>query len=160
MCISLIPQNMSINYIYSYIFTWFFSVLRSPEAAVLKTKTIFNQTAPKVVSFSGRGPNRIASDILKVQTKHTILLLAVSCYYSSIGFWPATMVAAGYNSTRSGDPRGLFTCGFTCTTLQTREWHQTCKLRCTCWNLDGLSACCRRGCIRQDILSWMDSFHD
>ncbi|RID41292.1 hypothetical protein BRARA_J01265 [Brassica rapa] len=38
---------------------------RSPEAAVLKTKTIFNQTAPKVVSFSGRGPNRIASDILK-----------------------------------------------------------------------------------------------
>ncbi|CAN7067307.1 unnamed protein product [Brassica rapa subsp. trilocularis] len=38
---------------------------RSPEAAVLKTKTIFNQTAPKVVSFSGRGSNRIASDILK-----------------------------------------------------------------------------------------------
>ncbi|VVB16516.1 unnamed protein product [Arabis nemorensis] len=38
---------------------------KSPEAAVLTTETIFNQTAPKVVSFSARGPNAIASDILK-----------------------------------------------------------------------------------------------
>ncbi|CAN8301360.1 unnamed protein product [Cochlearia groenlandica] len=38
---------------------------KSPEASVLNTETIFNQTAPKVVSFSGRGPNPIASDILK-----------------------------------------------------------------------------------------------
>ncbi|XP_010485220.1 PREDICTED: subtilisin-like protease SBT4.9 [Camelina sativa] len=38
---------------------------RSPEAAVLKTEAIFNQTAPKVALFSSRGPNTIASDILK-----------------------------------------------------------------------------------------------
>ncbi|CAN7114758.1 unnamed protein product [Brassica rapa subsp. narinosa] len=37
----------------------------SPEAAVLKSETIFNQTAPKVLSFSSRGPNIIVPDILK-----------------------------------------------------------------------------------------------
>ncbi|CAF1698432.1 unnamed protein product [Brassica oleracea] len=38
---------------------------KSPEAAVLKSETIFNQTAPKVLSFSSRGPNIIVPDILK-----------------------------------------------------------------------------------------------
>ncbi|CAH2069478.1 unnamed protein product [Thlaspi arvense] len=38
---------------------------KSPEAAVLKSEAIFNQIAPKVASFSGRGPNSIVSDILK-----------------------------------------------------------------------------------------------
>lgn len=40
--------------------------LRSPEAAVLKSEATFNQTAPKVAYFSGRGPNSIAVDVLKV----------------------------------------------------------------------------------------------
>ncbi|WZZ90119.1 hypothetical protein YC2023_118698 [Brassica napus] len=57
---ALLPEDFDL--LVSYI-----NSTRSPEAAVLKTKTIFNQTAPKVVSFSGRGPNRIASDILKHQ---------------------------------------------------------------------------------------------
>ncbi|KAJ4866600.1 Subtilase family protein [Raphanus sativus] len=37
----------------------------SPEATVLKSETIFNQTAPKVLSFSSRGPNIIVADVLK-----------------------------------------------------------------------------------------------
>ncbi|VVB16572.1 unnamed protein product [Arabis nemorensis] len=38
---------------------------KSPQATILKTETIFNQIAPKVASFSSRGPNTIATDILK-----------------------------------------------------------------------------------------------
>ncbi|ESQ42445.1 hypothetical protein EUTSA_v10012780mg [Eutrema salsugineum] len=37
----------------------------SPRAAVLKTEAIYNQTSPVVSSFSSRGPNTIAFDILK-----------------------------------------------------------------------------------------------
>ncbi|AED97141.1 subtilase 4.12 [Arabidopsis thaliana] len=37
----------------------------SPQAAVLKTETIFNRTSPVIASFSSRGPNTIAVDILK-----------------------------------------------------------------------------------------------
>ncbi|XP_020874639.1 subtilisin-like protease SBT4.12 isoform X1 [Arabidopsis lyrata subsp. lyrata] len=37
----------------------------SPKAALLKTETIFNRTSPVVASFSSRGPNTIAVDILK-----------------------------------------------------------------------------------------------
>ncbi|EFH61927.1 predicted protein, partial [Arabidopsis lyrata subsp. lyrata] len=37
----------------------------SPQGTVLKSKAIFNQKAPKVASFSSRGPNTIAVDILK-----------------------------------------------------------------------------------------------
>ncbi|CAA7032244.1 unnamed protein product [Microthlaspi erraticum] len=37
----------------------------SPQAAVLKTESIFNQTSPVIGSFSSRGPNNIAVDILK-----------------------------------------------------------------------------------------------
>ncbi|AED97147.1 Subtilase family protein [Arabidopsis thaliana] len=37
----------------------------SPEAAVLKSESIFYQTAPKILSFSSRGPNIIVADILK-----------------------------------------------------------------------------------------------
>ncbi|KAG7556527.1 Peptidase S8/S53 domain [Arabidopsis suecica] len=40
---------------------------KSPEAAILKTESIFNHTAPKVAFFSARGPNSIAFDILKHQ---------------------------------------------------------------------------------------------
>ncbi|XP_020871535.1 LOW QUALITY PROTEIN: subtilisin-like protease SBT4.9 [Arabidopsis lyrata subsp. lyrata] len=38
---------------------------KSPQGTVLKSKAIFNQKAPKVASFSSRGPNTIAVDILK-----------------------------------------------------------------------------------------------
>ncbi|CAH2034302.1 unnamed protein product [Thlaspi arvense] len=38
---------------------------KSPKATILKTEEVFNQTAPKVVSFSSRGPNIIALDLLK-----------------------------------------------------------------------------------------------
>ncbi|KFK27430.1 hypothetical protein AALP_AA8G381500 [Arabis alpina] len=37
----------------------------SPSAAILKTEEIFNRTSPLVGSFSSRGPNTIAVDILK-----------------------------------------------------------------------------------------------
>ncbi|KAF8102452.1 hypothetical protein N665_0198s0152 [Sinapis alba] len=37
----------------------------SPQAAVLKTEAIFNRTSPTIGSFSSRGPNTIAVDILK-----------------------------------------------------------------------------------------------
>ncbi|CAA7032281.1 unnamed protein product [Microthlaspi erraticum] len=38
---------------------------KSPQGTVLKTEAFFNQTAPKVASFSARGPNTIAVDLLK-----------------------------------------------------------------------------------------------
>ncbi|XP_010443671.1 PREDICTED: subtilisin-like protease SBT4.13 [Camelina sativa] len=37
----------------------------SPQATVLKTEAIFNRTSPVSASFSSRGPNTIAADILK-----------------------------------------------------------------------------------------------
>ncbi|KAL0784956.1 hypothetical protein Bca101_001201 [Brassica carinata] len=37
----------------------------SPQATVLRTEAIFNQTSPVIGSFSSRGPNTIAVDILK-----------------------------------------------------------------------------------------------
>ncbi|CAN8301387.1 unnamed protein product [Cochlearia groenlandica] len=37
----------------------------SPQASVLKSGAIFNQTSPVIASFSSRGPNTIAVDILK-----------------------------------------------------------------------------------------------
>ncbi|VVB16515.1 unnamed protein product [Arabis nemorensis] len=38
---------------------------KSPQGTVLKTEAIFNQKAPKVASFSSRGPNNVAVDLLK-----------------------------------------------------------------------------------------------
>ncbi|EOA14512.1 hypothetical protein CARUB_v10027732mg [Capsella rubella] len=38
---------------------------RSPQGSVLKSEAIFDQAAPIVASFSSRGPNKIAVDILK-----------------------------------------------------------------------------------------------
>nr|VDD23662.1 unnamed protein product [Brassica oleracea] len=38
---------------------------KSTQGTVLKTEAVFNQKAPKVVSFSSRGPNIIAVDLLK-----------------------------------------------------------------------------------------------
>ncbi|CDY14584.1 BnaC02g25290D [Brassica napus] len=38
---------------------------KSTQGTVLKTEAVFNQKAPKVVSFSSRGPNTIAVDLLK-----------------------------------------------------------------------------------------------
>ncbi|KAF8049041.1 hypothetical protein N665_2318s0007 [Sinapis alba] len=38
---------------------------KSPQGTVLKTEAVFNQKAPKVASFSSRGPNPIAVDLLK-----------------------------------------------------------------------------------------------
>ncbi|KAL9283925.1 Subtilisin-like protease SBT4.7 [Arabidopsis thaliana] len=38
---------------------------RSPQGTFLKTEAFFNQTAPTVASFSSRGPNFIAVDLLK-----------------------------------------------------------------------------------------------
>ncbi|CAA7032245.1 unnamed protein product [Microthlaspi erraticum] len=37
----------------------------TPKAAVLKSDTVFNPQAPRILSFSSRGPNTIATDILK-----------------------------------------------------------------------------------------------
>ncbi|CAH8360517.1 unnamed protein product [Eruca vesicaria subsp. sativa] len=57
----------------------------SPEAAVLKSETIFNQTAPKVAYFSGRGPNSIASDILKPDiTAPGVEILAAYSHVASL----------------------------------------------------------------------------
>ena len=39
---------------------------RSPRGTVLKTEAVFNQKGPKVASFSSRGPNTLAVDLLKV----------------------------------------------------------------------------------------------
>ncbi|CAH2072108.1 unnamed protein product [Thlaspi arvense] len=38
---------------------------KSPQATILKSEAIFHQRAPKVTSFSSRGPNFIVADILK-----------------------------------------------------------------------------------------------
>ncbi|EFH40851.1 subtilase family protein [Arabidopsis lyrata subsp. lyrata] len=38
---------------------------RSPQGSFLKTEAFFNQTAPTVASFSSRGPNFVAVDLLK-----------------------------------------------------------------------------------------------
>ena len=50
-----------------------FVILRSIQGTVLKTEAEFNQKAPKVASFSSRGPNPIAVDLLKVT--YTVLSL-------------------------------------------------------------------------------------
>ncbi|EOA13157.1 hypothetical protein CARUB_v10026176mg [Capsella rubella] len=49
-------------------FEYFLSYIKSsnlPDAAVLKSEAIFHKEAPKVLSFSSRGPNIIVADILK-----------------------------------------------------------------------------------------------
>ncbi|ESQ42488.1 hypothetical protein EUTSA_v10015939mg [Eutrema salsugineum] len=38
---------------------------KSPQGTVLKTEAIYNPKAPKVISFSSRGPNTVAVDLLK-----------------------------------------------------------------------------------------------
>nr|VDD20830.1 unnamed protein product [Brassica oleracea] len=38
---------------------------KSPRGTVLKTEAVFNQKSPKVASFSSRGPNTLAVDLLK-----------------------------------------------------------------------------------------------
>ncbi|CAH2069490.1 unnamed protein product, partial [Thlaspi arvense] len=38
---------------------------KSPKAAILKSEAILNQKAPKLASFSSRGPNTVAFDLLK-----------------------------------------------------------------------------------------------
>ena len=43
-----------------------FVFLRSLQGTVLKSEAFFNQRAPKVVSFSSRGPNTLAANLLKV----------------------------------------------------------------------------------------------
>ncbi|XP_024012425.1 subtilisin-like protease SBT4.8 [Eutrema salsugineum] len=48
------------DYLVSYI-----NSTKSPQGTVLKTEAIFSQKAPRVVSFSSRGPNPIAVDLLK-----------------------------------------------------------------------------------------------
>jgi hypothetical protein len=39
---------------------------RNPQASILKSETIKDNDAPTVASFSSRGPNSIALDIMKV----------------------------------------------------------------------------------------------
>ena len=39
---------------------------RNPQAGILKSEAIKDTDAPTVVSFSSRGPNHIAPDIMKV----------------------------------------------------------------------------------------------
>ncbi|KAG7534715.1 Peptidase S8/S53 domain [Arabidopsis thaliana x Arabidopsis arenosa] len=56
---SLLPPD-DFNSLVSYI-----NSTRSPQGSFLKTEAFFNQTAPTVASFSSRGPNTIAVDILK-----------------------------------------------------------------------------------------------
>ncbi|CAN7121991.1 unnamed protein product [Brassica rapa subsp. narinosa] len=48
------------NFLLSYV-----KSTKSPQGTVLKTEAVFNQKAPKVASFSSRGPNPIAVDLLK-----------------------------------------------------------------------------------------------
>ena len=54
-----------------------FVILRSTQGTVLKTEADFNQKAPKVASFSSRGPNTIAVDLLKV-TYNTVFIFVPS----------------------------------------------------------------------------------
>ncbi|XP_020871085.1 subtilisin-like protease SBT4.7 [Arabidopsis lyrata subsp. lyrata] len=56
---SLLPRE-EFDSLVSYI-----NSTRSPQGSFLKTEAFFNQTAPTVASFSSRGPNTIAVDILK-----------------------------------------------------------------------------------------------
>ncbi|XP_077236858.1 subtilisin-like protease SBT4.3 [Tasmannia lanceolata] len=43
----------------------YMSKTKNPQANILKSEGFFNPKAPKVASFSSRGPNRFTSDILK-----------------------------------------------------------------------------------------------
>ncbi|EOA14679.1 hypothetical protein CARUB_v10027951mg [Capsella rubella] len=56
---SLLPPD-EFDSLVSYI-----NATKSPLGSVLKTEAIFNQTAPTISSFSARGPNTIAADLLK-----------------------------------------------------------------------------------------------
>lgn len=42
-------------------------ILRNPEASILKSQVTKDDDAPVVPWFSGRGPNTITPDIIKVQ---------------------------------------------------------------------------------------------
>ncbi|XP_013733786.2 subtilisin-like protease SBT4.8 [Brassica napus] len=48
------------NFLVSYV-----NSTKSTQGTVLKTEAVFNQEAPKIASFSSRGPNTIAVDLLK-----------------------------------------------------------------------------------------------
>ncbi|ESQ42486.1 hypothetical protein EUTSA_v10015631mg [Eutrema salsugineum] len=48
------------DYLVSYV-----NSTKSPQGTVLKTESIYNQIANKVISFSSRGPNTVAVDLLK-----------------------------------------------------------------------------------------------
>ena len=54
----------------------FVCFLSSPQAAILKTEAIFNRTSPLIGSFSSRGPNTIAVDILKVTFITTVMFIS------------------------------------------------------------------------------------
>ncbi|XP_019085272.1 PREDICTED: subtilisin-like protease SBT4.5 isoform X1 [Camelina sativa] len=43
----------------------YMNLTKNPKATVLKSETIFNQTAPITASYSSRGPNTLIPDILK-----------------------------------------------------------------------------------------------
>ena len=78
-CLTLSPQSNQIIFSMiqdSFIFILtclLFCFLSSPQATVLRTEAIFNQTSPVIGSFSSRGPNTIAVDILKVYIYETLL---------------------------------------------------------------------------------------
>lgn len=58
--------------------------LSSPQATVLKTEAIYNQTSPVIASFSSRGPNTVAVDILKVNIQ--IIYDLGSVYFSGLRY--------------------------------------------------------------------------
>lgn len=60
-----------------------FVILRFAQGTVLKTE-VFNQKAPKVASFSSRGPNPIAVDLLKVTV---ILFYVLSLFDFYLQIW-------------------------------------------------------------------------
>ncbi|CAH8388799.1 unnamed protein product [Eruca vesicaria subsp. sativa] len=55
---ALLPDDY--DFVVSYV-----NSTKSPQGTVLKTEAVFNQKSPKVASFSSRGPNTIAVDLLK-----------------------------------------------------------------------------------------------
>ncbi|KAJ9172416.1 hypothetical protein P3X46_015657 [Hevea brasiliensis] len=62
----------------------YMSSAKSPQAAVLKSEVIKDSTAPIVASFSSRGPNIIAQDIMKRRVEYNVLSgTSMSCPHAA-----------------------------------------------------------------------------
>ena len=91
---------------------------RNSQGSILKSEVIEHTTAPIVASFSSRGPNYIAADILKVRDQLPVYLplsvvhLAQQYHFSNADIYLVN-IAARYNCSRNRHYSCIFPSCFT-----------------------------------------------